>query len=425
MNTEPDPEGAGLIDLSLNSQDSKNKHDADDDIQDWSILNKMNKSKRSKNVPKRGEKDFEPILKSTGDESTNAVSQQISDYDIEALNNSRNSMFDALVKKRGFVSPVENLTSSTIYLDLKNGNACFMLKPKGKFLESMGKIDKEGTCHFNFEEALYLVERGTSICKIFDKERGEEYYNKLPPVSLQSMYTMLIKEPKEINNYLVYSILKRNGYVVNRHVKEFEETLPQQNPIKHEPMQSFFGKLKQVVSSFLQKIFSPIYYSYSSLFAIIRLYLIPQGGLARFNNSNDMSVSENYDLVFDVWKPSSNYKKRNPPLPDYQIAVINSITGFPKSSAIQQLINKSLTTPVDPDAKTKGSIINKVQTNGKKVTFAIVDDGLVNFILLEGCDFGKAGAVWKDEWFLGGPASKKHHKKRKGDGKKKKSHKSK
>ncbi|GME71379.1 unnamed protein product [Ambrosiozyma monospora] len=420
MNTEPDTEGAGLLDLTSNSQDSKNKHDVDDDIQDWSILNKTNKSKKSKKIPKRGEKDFEPILKSTGEESTEAAKQQISDYDIEALNNSRNSMFDALVKKRGFVSPVENLTSSTIYLDLNNGNACFMLKPKGKFLESMGRIDKEGTCHFNFEEALYLVERGTSICKIFDKERGEDYYNKLPPVSLQSMYTMLIKEPKEINNYLVYSILKRNGYVVNRHTKEFEETLAKQNRIKSEPIQSFFGKLKQAVSSFFQKIFSPIYYSYSSLFAIIRSYLIPQGGLARFNISKNISVSENYDLVFDVWKPSSNYKKRNSPLPDYQIVVINSITGFPNSSSIQQLINKSLTASVDSDAKTKDSIVNKVQANSKKVTFAIVDDGLVNFIMLEGADFENAGAVWKDEWFLGDTASKKHHKKKKGDGKKKK-----
>lgn len=412
--------------------------ESDDELQDWSMLNSFSK---------KGMKDMEPLL-------TDADIHQLSAYDQNKLNKARNMRFNALAVKRGAIVNLENLKASTIYINKDDHNDLFMLQPKGKFLETMGFIDNQNVCHFGFEEVLYLVERGSCMLKFWDPNNGEnnKIYDKMPPLSLQVAYSILVKSEEQLTQYLVYSILKRDGYIITRHEefgglisgKKSEILKPADELFKNVRM-SFWTRLLVSVSDFFGIRFPfKLAFSYFNIFTFLHSKIWKQSmsisDLPRIQ-ADISEPSKVHKISFNVWKPSPNFKKKNPPLPDYQISIFKAAEKIPKYSEIRSLLERARSNPDTYKPKPKTRAKNKQRDEDKKemgktrtksldsswdyskgidmaalksdpnrITLAIVDNTTVNFITLSHVSFVAQGPVWRDHWVTWRPPARKNNK---------------
>lgn len=435
MEQSPTPSSGSTPMPPLLSRDSNNPEfsdDSDDELQDWSLLN---------SISKKGNKDFEPLL-------TDNENNQLSLYDQNKLNKSRNMRFNALAVKRGSIVNLENLMTSTIYINSENHNDLFMLQPKGKFLETMGIIDNNNICHFGFEEVLYLVERGSCMLKFWDisNTSKNQLYQEMPPLSLQSAYSLLITGEERLNQYLVYSILKRDGYIILRN-EEFEGKIssPDNKIIKSNEdllknvKMSWYTNLLCKISEFFKIDFPfKFAFSYFNIFTYLHSKIIKQSLSPELSNiSKNNEHIKHYKISFNIWKPSPSFKKKNPPPPDYQISVFNSTQRLPKYSEIKSLLERSNSNPnthkPKPKVKirkskpedsnnntsiklkllenswdySKGIDISNLKYDPHRITLAIVDNATVNFITLSHCSFVSEGPVWRDHWVTWRPPQKK------------------
>ncbi|KAG7718305.1 hypothetical protein KL913_002300 [Ogataea haglerorum] len=296
-----------------------------EEVHDWTLLAEL--------AMKRGDKSFEPVYEG------NALSQ----YDADALEKQRGIMYHALSQPRGFLAQPDKLISSTIRL----GAGVYIDQPRGKFLETMGRTDRLGRCHLNFEEAIYLVERGTCVAKKEDSERI---------LSLQEVYGSLIANSEQYDQLLVYSLLKRNGYIVLRTTQHTAE--------HHERPTPRYGSifLNLVVSLFGLKFlpFRSVFSYLHSLIAPKKICPIPD---------------PDWQPVYDVWKPTKGFKKSVPPVPHFQVVIVSATDQVPEIETLKQHLHES-----------------------PSLLVAVVDNGIVNFYNLADMDFNRLGIVWKDPW---------------------------
>jgi tRNA-splicing endonuclease subunit Sen54 len=410
--------------------------ESDDELQDWSLLN---------NISKKGMKDLEPLLNESD-------KTQMSSYDQTRLNKARNLRFHALASKRGAIVNLENLKASTIYINVDNYDDLFMSQPKGKFLETMGFIDNQNVCHFGFEEVLYLVERGSCMLKFWDNVNAakNEMYERMPPLSLQSAYSILIRSEEQLNQYMVYSILKRDGYIINRN----EEFTGVSSEKKHSLIQSNELLFKNIEMSWWTKILAQVSkvfgtsfpfkfaFSYFNVFTYLQSQIKPQS-LPKLKNSNPLSAKhKDYKISFNVWKPSPNFKKKNPPLPDYRLTIFKATERLPRYAEIKSLLERANSNPdtckpkqkvrnrngnmtsnsgesklAGSDQKprllepswdySKGIDMNKLKCSAHRITMAILDNSTINFITLSHANFVQEGPVWRDHWVTWRPPQKK------------------
>lgn len=428
---EHDAEADGLLDLTVRKRKGHpdSDEDSDDAIQDWSIV---------ASISKRGKKDFEPLI--CEDES-----HSLSEYDKNALNAARNMMFSALSKKRGTIVTLNDMDKSTIYINGRNTDDIFMLKARGKFLESVGQIDRNMVCHFGYEEALYLIERGTCLAKLYDRDEVvNAKYQKMLPLSLEAVYSLLIHNQEQLDRYLLYSILKRNGYIVMRHpefnhvisdtqVIQFEEPkeIPHKKVNKRGLLHGWFGPRirtkPQLTPSLwtrilvsISTIFAiplPVKYlcSYFNLFSYLSWQVKPMVGTKEVDEEVKRNPFQKYFITFNVWKPMSKFKKKHPPLPDFQVVVVKAWSEFPHSEDLKYLISRSKTNPknfhrrinrhthkftsISTDWNYNRSInFHNLKYNEHNITFAVMDNGIVNFANLSDCHFADEGPCWRDDW---------------------------
>lgn len=417
--------------LSRDSNSGEFSDESDDELQDWSLLN---------NISKKGIKDFEPLL-------TDDDRHQLSAYDQNKLNKSRNMRFNALAVKRGSIVNLQNLKTSTIYINANDHNDLFMLQPKGKFLETMGMIDNQNICHFGFEEALYLVERGSCVLKFWDKEdeSKNKIYQEMPPLSLQVAYSILVTEGERLDQYIVYSILKRDGYIITRN-EEFTgriseprtQSLSSPDTIFNNIEMSWWTRVLLNISNFFKIDFPYKFtFSYFNILTYLHSKVLKQS-LPRLDNNAKKKSSKEYKISFNVWKPSPSFKKKNPPPPDYQISVFKATERLPKYAELKSLLERSYSNPFTykpkPKAKArktknssttaedkklsntvletswdyaKGIDINNLKYDPHRITFAVVDNATVNFITLSHCSFVSEGPVWRDHWVTWRPPQRK------------------
>ena len=426
----PSRETSAIQKLSLgNGNLEEFSDDSDEELQDWSLLN---------NISKKGMKDLEPLL-------TDNDKYTLSAYDQNKLNKARNLRFQALESKRGAIVNLDNLKASTIFVNKDNYNDIFMLQPKGKFLETMGFIDNQNICHFGFEEALYLVERGSCMLKFWDNENDSknEIFEKMPPLSLQSAYSIFIKNEEQLNQYMVYSILKRDGYIINRNdefngiiSKRKRQLFDEDTLFKNVEMSRWTKFLSSISSIFNISFPYKLAFSYFNIFTYMRSTLKPQS-LPKLKNVNNESTLNNesckeFKISFNIWKPSPNFKKKNPPLPDYQITIFKANQKLPNYFELQSLLERSNSNPDTykpkpkvrknkpnkvPDNKAKkldsswdyakGINMENLKYNQNRITLAIVDNITINFITLSHCSFVQEGPVWRDHWVTWKPPVKK------------------
>lgn len=405
--------------------------DSDDEIEDWAILNNL----------KKGTKDLEPLL----NKSDRSI---LSPYDQNKLNKARNMRFNALSVKRGSIVNLENLNASTIFIDVNDSSNLFMLQPKGKFLETMGYIDNQNICHFDFEEVLYLVERGSCMAKFYDKndKLKNNLLNDMPPLSLQAVYSVLIKNDEQLNQYLVYSILKRDGYIINRN-EEFDGKVinPKNNRIDHSKifenlkMSRWIRFLSKVTDFFKIQFPFKLSFSYFNIYTYLHSKILKQS-LPKLNNNNNYNKKiKDHKISFNVWKPSPNFKKKNPPSPDYQISIFKATQRLPKYLEIKSLLERSYcnTETYKPKPKvkqrkikeqpqidkqnlkdpkilenswdySKGIDMSNLKYDPLRITLAIIDNATINFITLSHCSFVSEGPVWRDHWVTWKPPKKKN-----------------
>ncbi|KAG7827561.1 hypothetical protein KL920_004324 [Ogataea angusta] len=296
-----------------------------EEVHDWTLLAEL--------AVKRGDKSFEPVYDGSS----------LSQYDVDALEKQRSIMYHALSQPRGFLARPDKLISSTIRL----GTGAYIDQPGGKFLETMGRIDRSGRCHLNFEEALYLVERGTCVAK---KENSEHI------MSLQEVYANLITSPEQYDQLLVYSLLKRNGYIVLRATQHASE--------RHEPAPVRYSS---PLLSFVVSLFGLKFLTFRSIFSYLHSLIAPK----KIRPNPD----PNWQPVFDVWKPAKGFKKSSPPVPHFQVVIVSATDKMPEIETLKQHLHES-----------------------PSLLVAVVDNGIVNFYNLSQMDSTRLGIAWKDSW---------------------------
>lgn len=319
---------------------------------------------------KRGEKDFQP-------EGTNIQS--------EILHESRQAMYLALQSSRGH-SGKQHLTARW-YPD--HNQARVDPPAKGIHFQTMGTSDSSGNIWLNFEEVLYLVERGSLECHWL----GEDQH----PMTLQTLYSLIFGpnndtighkslRTNDIEIYQVYSYLKRAGFIVRRAFSEdgseviknshnsthLSRNLDSNSDFIRPILRSSFKFLKSVylfmigyidqtpiLSFLLQHAFHGLSFqgntnitrSYKKVYQ--SLNFIPQNPITRKVGDSELSrgsaLSEDnkasvFKPVFSVWKPRENFRKSNPGRPDWYFSVVSTLDS--KAPTLSQTIALVHSVPV-------------------------------------------------------------------------------
>ncbi|CUS24484.1 LAQU0S16e02762g1_1 [Lachancea quebecensis] len=406
-------EGSFIPSSLLDSDD-----DADELPQDWSHIAKLSRGQVV--VPKRGEKDYEP-------DGTNAQEM--------LLHKAKTAMFDSLSDaSRGSV--VKNLIKAYYVPDLHK--AC-VPHPKGSFMHTMGKVDRNGSCWLSFFEFVYLAERGTITPYYKRKERDD--HNLDPLLGIQDLY-MLFKSQKESDEFAVYAHLKRLGFIVMQSsqnsagassVEQEKDSAVQKLRLRF--CQTFESLSGSVSNPFNLPFYHPLQCHLTRYCTSAQIYeslnkLIPYIAAPKTQEElqKDMCTKNDsagkWEFSFDVWKPQSNFKKKTPGLPDFQVVVFNKNSqkeNFPTYHEMRGLLkmlrckmdflsgqaneqpNPTKTEEAKGGAKKKSKANKKypphieqqrrIKRGYRSFVLATMDDGLVSFIKITETDFGSEN-VW-------------------------------
>ncbi|TEB40113.1 hypothetical protein FA13DRAFT_1619379 [Coprinellus micaceus] len=286
-------------------------------------------------IPKRGEKEFEPRA---GGSSLQA----------HILDRSRAAMFETLKATRttsskaisyGIWQPSLARTEVTV--------------AKGIHFSSMGHsapryvADENGAEKLQKrlellpEEAIYLIERGAMFCWKESVLRVEGLEGV--PMTVQQAYSEMIgTEDLDLEKFQVYAYLKRLGYVVAR-ARPPNKDYPASAPFSTStPRRTVLERVKLLFGGFFSKIvrlfsktadwWRPLRIdscffgitNYGSLFRSMRF--IPSGHSVPLRREPPSEKPTPYQIFYNVYKPSTPFKKSSPPPPDFQMAVINART---------------------------------------------------------------------------------------------------
>lgn len=316
---------------------------------------------------RRGEKDFEP---------EHSVDQS------SKLERARNAMYKAISEPRGH-SLKQRLFA--VYVEGEgDGARVFVPHPRGNYFKDMGKSKNyagvQGGVVLSSWETLYLVERGSMVCyygnvkyqRYLDTKSTEKEafdYDSLTILSLQHLQNLLCTTPMVIEKYQTYSYLKRLGYLILEY-----QSWDKYRQIRREEIQNFnfVQFLKNNLLNKSPKIYDPRkhYFSYTSVFQS----LIFINHYSRFDSLSGSFLSAKYHIDFCCWKPTPKFSKKDPPLPDFHISVVNiNKTPFPTLADIQALHNQVNYLPekeeleVGPPKKTSNkNFISKREVRQKK-----------------------------------------------------------
>lgn len=313
-----------------------------EEIQDWGSLNKQSQNPSAPNeplpkdeaLPKRSTKFFEK----------DGLHVQTS-----KLEHARDQMYVALLSTRGH-HVKQKLQAVWI-----SGQA-LVPHAKGGFFRDMGipyvypRKKKLQGVWLSAIETIYLVERGSLI--IYESSRSFEHFldnelqvfdfETLRQFSLSHIYSLAFAEPHQLDRYQVYALLKRLGYLVmgfrepDLRKCAFDPELPQSS--QRLGMLGTFVSLGTAARRWIDNLplpkspLSSHFLTYTDVFQ--SLQITPTDLVPRY--SSRLLMKPEYKIVFNVWKPSPAFSKKNPPCPDFQIGVLNtSQVPFPSLSILE------------------------------------------------------------------------------------------
>lgn len=361
----------------------------EEETPDWQLLSKFIKSQTKTTgpsveafIPRRGEKDFEPIEAHAGAQS-------------KALAQSREALFTALSAGiRGHSSkdhvrciwrgtnrlfnqpdPIDPTQGSTTRASSRFFPAYVDGIAKGVLFSSIGRWNREKKrLDLMPEELLYLIERGTVECWSEDTE-GTGHGGL--PMSVQWAWAEIIGTGGlTLERYQVYGYLKRLGYIVLR--KEHADSLwsLQPNQPRTTPSISCFMRPWMIISTARDYILTllfklrqsicvwtpygthnklvneagaslirpGVWRSYDSIFRALRIFpsgpKVPCPPIVRPKiPSRDR---EEYEVFYYVYKPNNRFPKTAPPKPDFEVCVVNAETmPIPSISVISEVLSNT------------------------------------------------------------------------------------
>lgn len=394
----------------------------EDQLQDWnSVLG-------GRSLPKRGEKEYGP-------DGTETQSDNLSV--------ARNAMYRALESPRGHY-----LKHKLEAIWMSDRQMAIITAAKGGYFKDLGRQTSYGrrqVIWLTGLEAAYLVERGSMTIYLNDGQVEKHLegqadsidYEKLFALSLQHLYSVAFTEPESLDKYLVYSYLKRHGYLI----QEFRSlTASQSEQLQLLQKNLLWGPCSSYLKSFVQGThlfgtYQPLSFQSKHIFSYLLVYralaFVPA---TKSYDSLKTPSKSSYTIHFNVWKPQPNFSKKNPPLPDFHVSVTNiKNKPFPSLKDIQHLhntLNHTISELINQEPVQIKQTSNKnqsakklqraqkaqdkfskmtldVQRNvqyqkvrlsmlrngptGRSIVLATIDDGIINFITLSETDFTLGG----------------------------------
>ncbi|KPI38092.1 putative tRNA-splicing endonuclease subunit tsp-5 [Cyphellophora attinorum] len=459
-----DADEDALLRASAAGHDQHNEDDAEDEAQDFRLLASLaGGSKASQGaLLKRGTKDFEP----------NPTQHQAN-----VLDESRQAMQDALSFVRSQSAKTHNV--GQLVEDLSEGKKCDLRLRKGlvgrdwddrcvvvynfksTFGRTFGRADFRSWTWLLPEEALFLLERGTLDIRwpdlpndddedpsddeddddvsveteidVDSEKKPKHTYTPLDelPISLQGAYaTFLGRSGLNMDRWLVYSNLRRLGYIVHRapgwYAAEDAHTnshISDSSPI---PLPSRFpqplSRTPGLISRLLNFISNPrlgpscpshgpllspgLHRSYNDIYrslALIPSYKTPKPSTVSLlppppptgttiSSPQPQQPTGAYTPTYHVYKPSNTaYKKSLPPPPDFHICVLDArATNVPTMSQIGSLLDSMPSDELPADRKVEA----KIKHGKRNVILAVVDIGVVSYLRVGEAESGSYN-VWE------------------------------
>lgn len=414
---------------SLHSNNNADDNDPTDDLPDFRFLAALTTNSKGQ-IPKRGEKDFEPH----GTRHQDAI-----------LDASRQAMHDALDYTRvhvpksqhrawyfgdGVADENEEQTGGIMSeairgRGLDRDHVVLVEAPSGTHFRTMGKAAlglKQARVWMLPEEALYLIERGNldlwwpsrPLCAIKGhvSKQGPETVDEESeeddgvPLSLQAAYALLIGEDTEkgkvsLERYTVFANLKRTGYVVLRsqphHEQRQDQNLTMTERVSRQATHLFallFGEFfngKPTTNLPYGPLVKPgLYRSYNYIYQ--QLFVIRRHVPTQYLDYSLPSPEDPFRVAFDVWKPTRipTFAKTDPGNPDFRIAVISSRST--ETPTITQLTSLLESTPWDPpntEWKGPSKRYQRLKHGWRNVVLAVVDQGIISYLRVGETAFGE------------------------------------
>ncbi|EKM51984.1 uncharacterized protein PHACADRAFT_212597 [Phanerochaete carnosa HHB-10118-sp] len=285
-------------------------------------------------IPKRGEKDFEP--KTSGG----------SGLQRHTLDRARFAMLDALKATR--MTSSKSISYAVWHPEIARAH---ITVARGIHFTNMGHSVARSTDDYGGdmkltkrlellpEEALYLVERGSMFCWNDNVLTSDlEDMEGVPMTVQQAFVEMIGKEDLTLEKYQVYAYLKRLGYVVTR-TRPPSDAYPAAAPFDHPKAKTdtfltrcftaLISPVTRFLSSFKAKFdwWRPIWFSrwlhhnlsYPSIYKSLRF--LTSGHHAPLHVKRPTNPSP-YQIFYNLYKPSTPFKKTAPPSPDFSVVVV-------------------------------------------------------------------------------------------------------
>ncbi|EAU86300.1 hypothetical protein CC1G_08024 [Coprinopsis cinerea okayama7 len=299
-------------------------------------------------IPKRGEKEYEPRA---GVGNASSLQQHV-------LDRSRNAMFETLRATRTTSSKaisyaIWHPSLSRAEVTLNRGihfSSMGHSAPRTIPTTSTGGTPKvHKRLELLPEEAIYLIERGSLFCwkwveGLQDQLAQDEKLENVAgaPMSVQQAYAEMIgKEDLTLEKFQVFAYLRRLGYVVTRTEPPTPYypvppplTLTSSKPTILQRIRRLFTTCLRTFTNLFTRFnwWHPLNFSclskndknYTHIFRSLRF--IPSGHSVPLKNTTALPPSSPYKIFYNIYKPSTPFKKSNPPPPDFQMVVVNART---------------------------------------------------------------------------------------------------
>ncbi|KAH7923348.1 hypothetical protein BV22DRAFT_1015612 [Leucogyrophana mollusca] len=326
--------GSSPKDLPEDDQSSGDE----DDGPDWT---KLPTGAARPVIPKRGEKDFEPAPGGG------------SGLQLHILDRARAAMIAALQGSRNISS--KSISYAVWYPDIARAH---VTTARGIHFTAMGHSaarplsvdDVQLKLHKRLEllpeEALYLVERGGMFC--WKQTRAEisamEDVEGAPMTVQQAFTEMIGKEDLTLEKYQVFAYLRRLGYVVTR-AEPPTESYPIPPPfVARKAPRTVFQQLTCLLWCSVSKVsqlwgaafdwWRPLRLhrwfhrgiTHTAIFKSLRF--VPSGHsiTLRPSNPRPKTPPSPYKIFYNLYKPSTPFRKTAPPPPDFSIVVVDART---------------------------------------------------------------------------------------------------
>ncbi|QHS76651.1 tRNA splicing endonuclease subunit SEN54 [Saccharomyces paradoxus] len=308
--------------------------------QDWSQVASLVSKNAALSLPKRGEKDYEP---------------DGTDLQELLLYEASKAMFDTIS---------DSIRGNTVKSEVRGyyvprKHQAFLPKPKGSFMQTMGRADSTGEYWLDFHEFVYLAERGTILPYYRLEAASNESSNHEIEIllSMEDLYSLFLSQ-QEMDQYFVFAHLKRLGFIL----KLCDQEAPVKTsfyPVRRQRsnLQTITWRLFSLFKIQEISLFSGFFYCkwnfffrrytkspqlYQGLNRLVRSVAVPKNKKELLNAKFDGEFQKVKDIpaTFKVWKPHANFKKRDPGLPDFQVFVYNkndSLQHFPTYKELRSI----------------------------------------------------------------------------------------